>query len=173
MADARGVDIDLRSLNINLPVSKAEIEEYANRMIQVLDRGHFIDKFEIADADANIHYEWHKADDPMVHARLSRKGFKPDDELARTSGFINTDGAGNPRILDTRCYSIPKWKKAILDKIETENAARAADPNRGNSDFLGNIVNEGLESIGTEGISTSRKVGGEELAATLSLKLKE
>ena len=173
MADARGVDIDLRNLNIELPISREEVEEYANRMVQVLDRGHFIDKFEIEGADANIHYEWHKADSPMVHARLSQKGFKVDDELARKSGFINTDGSGNPRILDVRCYSIPKWKKVILDKIENENSIRSSDPNRGNADFLGNIVNEGLQSIGSEGLSTSRRVGGEELAATLGLKLKE
>lgn len=137
----RPVDINLTNSNIPAPTPE-EIQEYAVRMIQVLDRGHIIDRFEVKDAPPGIHYEWHK-DDPLTHARLTAKGFIPDDELAAKSNFVHTDGAGNPRIADVRLYVIPEWKHKILESIAEEKAARAADPRRADRDFMEALKLEG------------------------------
>jgi hypothetical protein len=137
----RKIDINLTDSNVR-PPSREEYDDYASRMIQVLDRSHTIDRFQVADAPPGIHYEWHK-DDPLTHARLTAKGFIPDDELAASSKFVHTDGAGNPRIADVRLYTIPKWKHEVLEKISEEKAARAADPRRADKDFMAAIRNEG------------------------------
>lgn len=164
---SRPVDINLSSTNA-APPSPAEIEDYATRMIQVLDRGHIIDRFAVADAPAGIHYEWHK-DDPLTHARLTAKGFVPDDELAAKSNFVHTDGAGNPRIADVRLYVIPEWKHKILEKIESEKAARAADPRRADKDFMATLRNEGgFDEVVAE--SSDQNVKGVEVTLTPSKK---
>jgi hypothetical protein len=162
----RNVDINLS--NTNLRPSREEYEEYASRMIQVLDRGHTIDRFQVADAPEGIHYEWHK-DDPLTHARLTAKGFIPDDDLAAKSNFVHTDGAGNPRIADVRLYVIPKWKHTVLEQIAEEKAARAADPRRADQDFM-----TALQGVGgyDEVVATSstENVKGVEVTLTPSKK---
>lgn len=136
----RPVDINLTSTNA--PTQEDEtLEQYAARMIQVLDRGHVIDRFKV-DAPPGTHVEWHK-DDPFTHARLTAKGFVPDDELAARSGFVHTDGAGNPRIADVRLYKLPKAKYEILQKIEEERVKRAQDPRRADRDFMETLRQEG------------------------------
>ena len=159
--------INLTSSNIPAPTS-AELEAYAQRMVQVLDRGHIIDRFAIQDAPQDMHYEWHK-DDPLTHARLSAKGFSTDDELAKKSGFVHTDGSGNPRIADVRLYSIHKSKHAILQKIEEENVKRSQDPRRADKDFMEAIRTEGGFSEVNAG-SSAQKIDG--LTLTTSLKEK-
>jgi hypothetical protein len=143
---SRPVDINLTSSNA-APPTPTEIEEFATRMIQVLDRGHIIDRFHVSDLPAGTHIEWHK-DDPVTHARLTAKGFVVDDALAKRSSFIHTDGTGSPRIADVRLYSIPKWKHEILEKIETEKGLRAQDPRRADRDFMSSIQ-------GTSGLNST------------------
>lgn len=137
----RPIDINLTNSSLPAP-TPAELEEYAQRMIQVLDRGHIIDRFRVEGAPADIHYEWHK-DDPLTHARLTAKGFVPDDELAATSNFVHTDGAGNPRIADVRLYKIHKAKYDILQRIEEERVLRTQDPRRADRDFMESLRKEG------------------------------
>lgn len=143
---SRPVDINLTNSSIPAPSSK-EVEEYASRMIQVLDRAHTIDRFQVPDLPPGTHIEWHR-DDPLTHARLTAKGFVPDDDLAKSSRFVHTDGAGNPRIADVRLYKIPKWKHEILEKIEHEKGLRAQDPRRADRDFLSAVK-------GTDGLTTT------------------
>lgn len=146
--------------------SKAEVEAYAHRMVQVLSRGSIVDKFKVK-APNGTHYEWHP-DNASTHARLTSKGFIADDDLGRTSEFIHTDGSGNPRIADTRCYSIPKWQHDIIQRIEAENSARSLDPRRATRDFLKTLNLEGgFEGDSTFGESSDQKVTGLEIDALL------
>lgn len=146
--------------------TKEMIETYAHRMVQVLSRGSIVDKFEVK-AGPGVHYEWHP-DNASSHARLLSKGFIADDDLGKTSGFIHTDGSGNPRIADTRCYSIPTWKYDIIQKIEAENSARMLDPRRASRDFMSAInLDGGYESESSFGEVTEQKVSGLEIEALL------
>lgn len=146
--------------------TKEMVEAYAHRMIQVLSRGSIIDKFQVK-AGPGIYHEWHP-DNASTHARLVSKGFVADDDLGRTSGFIHTDGSGNPRIADTRCYSIPKWKHDIIQKIEAESSARTLDPRRASNDFMSAInLAGGYEAESSFGESTEQKVSGLEIDALL------
>lgn len=138
---SRPVDINLTNSNIPDPTPE-ELEQFAARAIQVLDRSHIIDRFRVEGAPENIHYEWHK-DDPLTHARLTAKGFVTDDDLAKKSGFVHTDGAGNPRIADVRLYKIHKAKYEILQRVEEERVKRAQDPRRVERDFLDTLKSEG------------------------------
>jgi len=159
----RPVDINLTNSN-STSQNEETLEQYAARMIQVLDRAHIIDRFQVKDAPGHLHYEWHK-DDPVTHARLTAKGFVPNDELAKTSGFVHTDGAGNPRIADVRLYTLPKEKYQILQKIEEERVRRAQDPRRADQDFMSAIKNEGgfSEVVGN---STVEEVKGLQVSLT-------
>lgn len=150
--------INLTDSNI-APPTPEDIQEYASRMVQILDRGHLVDRFEISSAPKEVYYEWHRENDPVIHARLTAKGFVPDDTLARNSDFIHTDGAGNPRIGDVRCYSIPKWKKELLDRIENESSARNLDPRRQKEDFLNNLNNDGGFSMSAAQIQDEKLTG--------------
>jgi len=147
----------------NNPVEQDEdLEAYAARMIQVLDRGFTVDKFKIKNAPPGIHYEWHK-DDPGTHARLTAKGFIVNDELAKGSDFVHTDGAGNPRIADVRCYSISKAKYEILQAIESEHVKRTHDPRRADLDFMSAVKQE-LGDVGSTTLESSvEKISGTQL----------
>jgi hypothetical protein len=164
---SRPVDINLTNSSIPAP-SSTELEEFAQRMIQVLDRGHIIDRFKVEGAPTDIHYEWHK-DDPLTHARLTAKGFVTDDDLAKRSGFVHTDGAGNPRIADVRLYKIHKSKYDILQKIEEERVRRVQDPRRADKDFMQTLRNEGGfdEVVGN---STVESVKGLQVSLTPNKK---
>ncbi len=160
--------INLSNSNEVNPPTSDEYKDYLARMVQVLDRGHVIDRFRVPDAAPGVHYEWHK-DDPYTHARLTQKGFVIDDDLAKTSGFVHTDGAGNARIADVRCYSIPKWKHEVLQKIEEEAVKRAQDPRRADRDFLTALEAEGGYSEKIAETSDS-SISGLELATSLKEK---
>jgi hypothetical protein len=150
--------INLTDSNI-APPTQDEYQQYAARMVQILDRGHTIDRFNIKDAPAGVHYEWHRANDPIIHARLTAKGFVADDKLAASSEFIHTDGAGNPRIGDVRCYSIAKWKHELLEKIEAEASNRNLDPRKQKTDFLSNLESAGGFSLSAMEVEDSKLVG--------------
>ncbi len=126
------VDIDI-STTSNVPTPQ-EIEQYINRRVELLERGVVIDKFHIEGADPTKHYEWHK-DDAVTYSRLQAQGFTIDDELAATSKFATKDGAGNPKIMDTRCYSIPRWKKLANDRAEAIRRENQEKPRAINKEF--------------------------------------
>lgn len=158
--------INLTNTN-NPPQEDEDLEAYAQRMIQVLDRGFMIDRFKVSDCPDNIHYEWHK-DDPGTHARLTAKGFVPNDELAKKSDFVHTDGAGNPRIADVRLYTISKAKYEILQKIENEHTKRAQDPRRQDEDFLESLKSEIGSLDYKESGSSAERISGTQLQARLN-----
>jgi hypothetical protein len=123
--------------------TQEEISEYLSQQISVLDRHSISARFHVPNAPGDIHYEWHN-DNPDTHHRLVSKGFVTDDELAKTSMFVHTDGAGNPRIGDTRLYKIPKWKYEALQAIETEKVREKQDPRRANEDLHTRLLESGL-----------------------------
>jgi len=139
---SRPVDINLTNSSSMPEPTDDELKKFASRMISVLDRGHVIDRFKVGGAPDDIHYEWHK-DDPLTHARLTSKGFITDDALAKSSNFVHTDGAGNPRIADVRLYKIHKKNYEVLQAIELEQSRRAQDPRRAGQDFMNTLKNEG------------------------------
>lgn len=165
---SRPVDINLTNSNVLPEPTNEELQQYAQRMINVLDRGHIIDRFAVHDAPDHIHYEWHK-DDPLTHARLTAKGFIPGDELAASSKFVHTDGAGNPRIADVRLYMIHKKKYEVLQAVEAEKVKRASDPRRADRDFMQTLRAEGgFDEIVAN--SSDESIRGIDVSSTTSKK---
>lgn len=160
--------INLTNTNSPTEVVDKELDEYIQRQVQILDRVE--SRFTIKDAPENIHYEWHP-DDPETHQRLTSKGFKLDDDLARKSNYAHTDGSGAPRIADVRCYSIPMKFYKVLQKLEAEKSARNNDPRRAVQDFESTIRNSnvaGLEHDPKESYSRSRLIPNNELVSILN-----
>lgn len=132
-------DINLSKTNAKIEPKQEEIEAYNRTLAAVYDRGFTSARFLVGDAPAGMHYEWHP-DDAETHYRLTQLGFVPDDSLAKKSNFVHTDGAGNPRIADVRLYTIPEWKKQMIDKaVEAQRVAKR-NPQRAETELANQIA---------------------------------
>lgn len=148
-------------------ISDEELEQYAIRQVQILDR--VSSRFKIEGAPEHIHYEWHPLD-PDTHVRLLGKGFQRDDELGKRSSYLNTDGTGSPMIGDVVCYSIDKRKYEVLQKIELKAAQKRNDPQRAIDQFEANINSAGIAGLE---IGESHTASGKVTQAEIQNILKE
>lgn len=172
----RTVDINLRNTNeVPSNVPPAELQEYLKHLqVHILDRGGAHDRFElkaesISEGELDgLHYEWHPLNAWSL-SRLSNLGFTQNDALAEKGAqFINRDGTGRPMIADTYLWTIPKWKKQLIDRFEAEKALAKEDPRRASKDFAATIQDKFVSvPTSTTGPDEVKVVSGTEvLAAT-------
>lgn len=157
--------ITVKGLNEKAPTQE-EISEYLSQQISVLDRHSISARFHIENAPSDLHYEWHP-DNADTHHRLVSKGFVPNDELAKSSMFVHTDGAGNPRIGDTRLYTIARWKHDALQAIEAEKVRERQDPRRANEDLHARLMESGLAVTPKDG-NASASIDSDKLNSILT-----
>jgi hypothetical protein len=88
--------------------------EFAERSVQILDRGLLNSRLDVQGVPDDIHGEWISNDTESIF-RAKSLGFEIDETYAVGSA-MHSDGTGKPIVGDAIFVTMPKWKKEIIDK---------------------------------------------------------